>query len=161
MPAPKRAWRGFSQQGGADIGRRAIVVYVCKHCGAWHERPNSGATKGPPAQCINALCVWPIGEFDRFDSKTEAQQWAKIKLREREGRITELRRQVRFPLLTVDERTGKPVKFADYVADFVYLDVATGEVVIEDSKGGAISPEAALKLRVMESSGRTVTLTRG
>ena len=28
MPAPKRAWRGFHQQSGSDIGRRAIVVYA-------------------------------------------------------------------------------------------------------------------------------------
>lgn len=157
MPAPKRAWRGFSQQGGADIGRRAIVVYVCRGCGLWSERPNGGPTKGAPAQCLSCGRM----DFDRFDSKTEAQHWAKLRLRERAGQLTELRRQVRYPLLTIDERTGKPVKFGEYVADFVYRDQPSNELIIADSKGGAISPEAALKLRIMEASGRTVTLTKG
>lgn len=100
-------------------------------------------------------------DFDRFDSKTEAKRWASLRLQERAGEIADLQRQIRFPLLTIDERTGKPVKFAEYVADFRYRIISTGEVVIDDSKGGAISPDAALKLRIMEASGRTVTLTKG
>lgn len=157
MTAPKRAWRRFHQQGGADIAKRSIVVFVCRGCGLWHERPNAGPTKGAPAQCQSCGRM----DFDRFDSKTEAKRWAALRLQERAGEITDLQRQVRFPLLTVDERTGKPVKFGEYVADFRYRIIATGEVVIDDSKGGAISPDAALKLRIMEASGRTVTLTKG
>lgn len=157
MAAPKRAWRQFHQQGGADIGRRAIVVFSCRGCGLWVERPNSGPIKGAPAQCQSCGRM----DFDRFDSKTEAKRWATLRLLERAGEITDLQRQVRFPLLTIHDRTGKPVKIGEYVADFVHRDVKTGELVIEDSKGGAISPEAALKLRIMEHSGRTVTLTKG
>jgi hypothetical protein len=158
MPPPRRAWRGFHQQGGADIGRKAIVVYVCQNCGTFHDR--LAGSKGPPERCMNRLCEWPLA-FDRFDSKTEAYHWAKLKQRERAKLIEQLRRQVTYPLLTVDERTGKPVRFGAYVADFVYRDIESGETIIEDSKGGAISPEAALKLRIMEASGRTVTLTKG
>lgn len=154
MPAPKRAWRGYGRASGADIAKLAIVVYVCEKCGLWHERPNSGTLRGPPPQCNS--CGW-LG-FDRFDSKTEATRWASLKLRQRAGDIADLQRQVRFPLLTIHERTGKPVKFGEYHADFVYRIVETGEVVIFDSKGKVISPDATIKLRIMEASGRTVTL---
>lgn len=157
MAAPKRAYRAFNRASGYDIGRKAIVVYVCCGCGLWVERPNAGAIKGPPTQCQGCGRM----DFDRFDSKGEAMRWAALRLSQRAGTIADLRRQVRYPLLTVDDRTGKPVKFAEYIADFVYRDTSTNEVVIEDSKGSAISPEAELKLRVMEHSGRTVTLTKG
>lgn len=157
MPAPKRAYRAFNRASGYDIGKRATVVYVCRGCGLWVERPNAGTIKGPPSQCIKCGRL----DYDRFDSKSEAMRWAVLRRNLAVGQIADLRRQVRYPLLTVDERTGKPVKFGEYIADFVYHDLHTDEVVIEDSKGSAISPEAELKLRIMEHSGRTVTLTKG
>ena len=61
----------------------------------------------------------------RFDSVKEMQRWAFLQGEEREGRIRDLRCQVRYELT--------PVK-ACYVADFVYL-MPDGVEVIEDVKG--------------------------
>lgn len=155
MAAPKRAWTGFRRDSGANIGKLTIVIYTCEKCGLWHERPKAGDLKGPPAQCTS--CGW-LG-FERFDSKAEAMRWAALKLQQRGGFIKELERQVRFDLLTIHHATGKPVAWGTYVADFRYRITETGEQVIEDKKGSSITPDAAIKLRVMEASGRTVTIT--
>lgn len=154
----RKNWRQFSTRtSGAQMGEGAIHVYVCKHCGTWHERPPS--RRGPPLKCINTLCKWPLGDFDFFGSVTEAKRWAALLMQQQAGVIDELERQVRFPLLTVDERTGKPVEFAVYVCDFRYRVVETGARVIEDAKAGnAMDAGAQVKLRVMEKSGRPVTL---
>lgn len=64
----------------------------------------------------------------RFPSQREAKRWGELKLLERAGEITELRRQARFPL----EVNGELV--CTYVADFVMRDKA-GNLVVEDSKG--------------------------
>ena len=81
-----------------------------------------------------------------FDSKKEYQRWQELKLLEKAGEITELRRQVPFELLPnqrepdkIGPRGGrKPGRIIErkavYVADFVYRDRA-GQEVIEDCKG--------------------------
>jgi hypothetical protein len=141
----KAAWRKFGRINGSDLGRMAIKVFICQSCGAWFEGK-------APAQCDCGRLA-----FDRFDSKTEAKRWAQLRLLERAGHISELRRQVPFPLLTVG-REGLAVKFATYVADFVYVE--NGQRITEDSKAKAgISPESALKLRCMEAAGYPVRLT--
>ena len=146
MPQAKGAWRKFGRINGSDLGAKAIRVYICTSCGMWHERAK-------PPQCVTCGMM----AFDSFDSKGEAKRWATLQLLVKAGEISELRRQVVFPLMTVG-RQGLATRFADYVADFVYVE--KGERVIEDSKArSGISPEAALKLRVMEAMGLTVKLT--
>jgi hypothetical protein len=144
----KGAWKKFRTASGHDIGRKAIRVYICSGCERWHEGSK-------PAACEEC------GRMDliNFDSKTEAKDWMRLVMLQKRGKIANLRRQVRFPLLTIHERTGKPVQFGVYIADMVYDDIDAGLTgVVFDSKGGAISPEAKLKLRCMEMSGRTVKL---
>lgn len=87
-----------------------------------------------------------------FDSVKEARRWFELCLLEKAGEITDLRRQVEFPLLPTQreestevykrgENKGKPKpgkvieKPVVYVADFVYKHTATGETVVEDTKG--------------------------
>jgi hypothetical protein len=73
----------------------------------------------------------------RFDSKREANRWKVLKVREKAGEITCLKRQVPLilcgklgPILTP---TGKPMV---YKADFEYIDwTLNGVKVIEDAKG--------------------------
>ena len=76
----------------------------------------------------------------RFDSKREANRWIYLKSLERDGKITDLRRQVPIhlfgrdgPLLTP---AGRPMR---YVADFRYVDLSdeatAGLTVFEDAKG--------------------------
>jgi len=66
---------------------------------------------------------------DGFDSISERNRWTELCLLERAGKITNLRRQVRFPLVV----NGKRV--CDYIADFVYVE--NGTEVVEDVKGFA------------------------
>jgi hypothetical protein len=61
-----------------------------------------------------------------FDSRAEARRWSVLRLMERAGEISDLRRQVTFPLYVGDWL------LAHYKADFVY--VRAGKRVIEDVK---------------------------
>ena len=82
-----------------------------------------------------------------FDSKREMLRWQELRALERSGEIFGLRRQVRFGLIPaqyapdVVTKTGKKKRGAclerkcDYIADFVYSDLRTGEYVVEDAKG--------------------------
>lgn len=63
----------------------------------------------------------------RFDSKREAARWQELQLLARAGAITELQRQVRYPL------TVNGVTIGTYTADFVYQE--DGQTVVEDTKG--------------------------
>lgn len=86
----------------------------------------------------------------RHDSQKEATRWCELKLLERAGKITDLKRQVEYELIPDQfetyERFGKNgnrlkdgIKLIErrvcYVADFVYTDLATGQTVVEDTKG--------------------------
>lgn len=62
-----------------------------------------------------------------FDSAREAQRYFELKILQRNGLISDLRRQVKYSL----EVNGK--KVCDYIADFVY--VRDGAEIVEDSKG--------------------------
>ena len=69
-----------------------------------------------------------------FDSKHEAECWCQLKLLERCGLISDLKRQVPFELIAPRRINGKAVRGVYYVADFVYKN-ADGETVVEDAKG--------------------------
>jgi hypothetical protein len=62
-----------------------------------------------------------------FASTKEARRWAELKLMERAGYISDLKRQVRFAI----DVNGVPI--CHYVADAVYQ--RKGEQVVEDVKG--------------------------
>lgn len=68
------------------------------------------------------------GELVRLDSKAEAYQYARLLMQERAGTITDLRRQVAWPIYAGGKVVGR------YLADFTYLD-AHGRTVVEDVKG--------------------------
>ncbi len=65
----------------------------------------------------------------RFDSKAEAARYGELSLLLRSGAISDLRRQVRYPL------TVNGMKVCDYLADFTYVDAKTGKTITEDVKG--------------------------
>lgn len=70
-----------------------------------------------------------------FDSRKEANRYCELKLLQRAGKITDLRRQVRYILIpTQYDEDGKRLEYScTYVADFVYKQ--DGELVVEDVKG--------------------------
>ena len=81
------------------------------------------------------------------DSIKEANRWCELKLLERAGRISDLQRQVKFVLIPAqyeyeyNDRKNKWLKSkciereCSYIADFVYQDGDTNEMVVEDTKG--------------------------
>lgn len=80
----------------------------------------------------NKKCVW-MGI--RFDSIRERDRYIALVDEQRSGRISDLRRQVRFQLIPDLYINGKLVeRRVDYIADFVYRN-EYGEPVVEDVKG--------------------------
>lgn len=86
-----------------------------------------------------------------FDSKHEFTRWCELRLLERAGKITDLKRQVKFELIPAQReestevfkagphrglpKPGAVIEMAcTYVADFLYFD-ENGELVVEDVKG--------------------------
>lgn len=70
-----------------------------------------------------------------FDSNREAKRWQELRTLEWAGLISDLQRQVSFPL--IPSQKGKDGKVLErslkYIADFVYTQC--GETVVEDVKG--------------------------
>ena len=92
-----------------------------------------------------------VVDGETFDSRKEANRYCELRLMERAGEISELRRQVAFTLIPAQYVDGKyaerPVK---YVADFVYVDRSTGKTVVEDVKSDAtVTPEYVIKRKLM------------
>lgn len=95
-----------------------------------------------------------------YDSKKEARRAGILEALEKAGAITDLRRQVKYVLIptqrepdTIGPKGGrKPGKVIErecyYLADFVYTITATGETVIEDTKG-VRTKEYVIKRKLM------------
>ena len=64
-----------------------------------------------------------------FDSKKEFIRWCDLRLLERAGKISDLKRQVKYEL--IPKQDGE--RACNYVADFVYCQ--DGNTVVEDCKG--------------------------
>lgn len=71
---------------------------------------------------------------EKFDSKKEYERWLGLHYELATKRIKDLRRQVRFELQPSYKKNGKTIRAITYVADFVYIDIKTGKVVVEDTK---------------------------
>lgn len=70
----------------------------------------------------------------RFDSRKEANRFYQLRLMERAGEISNLRRQVEYELIPAQKTpAGRAVRPVKYMADFVYDD--HGKTVVEDVKG--------------------------
>lgn len=72
-----------------------------------------------------------------FDSLAEAARWRQLVLLQQAGKIAGLRRQVAFQLVPSVRFFGskRATPALRYVADFAYVDVASGREVVEDKKG--------------------------
>lgn len=81
----------------------------------------------------------------KFPSRREARRYQQLRLLERAGEIGHLELQPAYPL---HAHGGHQV--AKYVADFRYVVVSTGEVVVEDAKG-VKTPIYRLKARWLKA----------
>lgn len=72
-----------------------------------------------------------------FDSRKEFDRYQELLLLQRAGKIRDLQTQVRYEL--IPNQYGPDGKMVErsvaYKADFVYQDMATGQTVVEDTKG--------------------------
>ena len=64
-----------------------------------------------------------------FDSKAEFIRWCELRIMERGGNISGLKRQVKYEL--IPKQPGE--RACNYIADFTYIE--NGELVVEDVKG--------------------------
>lgn len=77
-----------------------------------------------------------------FDSVKEYHRWGMLRLLERAGRISDLKRQVSYEL--IPKQKGE--RACNYVADFTYME--DGKLVVEDCKGFR-TPEYRMKRKLM------------
>ena len=72
---------------------------------------------------------------ETFDSRKEANRYCELKLMQRAGKITDLKRQVSYLLIPAqyDEEGNLMERAVNYKADFVYQKDC--ELVVEDTKG--------------------------
>jgi hypothetical protein len=82
-----------------------------------------------------------------FDSMREARHWCRLKLMEKAGEITGLRRQVIFEIIPPCKLDGRRRPSTKYISDFVYYD-ADGNQVVADAKG-CKTPEYQIKRKLM------------
>lgn len=72
----------------------------------------------------------------KFQSKKEGRRYEGLKLLVQAGQISDLRMQVSYVLNEAVKYAGEKRKTPamKYIADFVYTEVATGQLVVEDVK---------------------------
>jgi len=91
-----------------------------------------------------------------FHSKSEARRYTELVALQQAGFISNLQTQVAYPLVV----GNPPVQIATWFADFVYVDTATGNVVVEDHKG-FVTPVYRLKKKLVQALyGIKITETR-
>lgn len=94
-----------------------------------------------------------------FDSKRELARYHELELLQKAREISNLKRQVRFPL-TCD---GKPLTYSSgrqvvYVADFTYITRAKPNFTVEDCKG-CRTDVYKLKRAIMRANGYEILET--
>lgn len=131
-----------------------------------------GGAKAAPAVRENKNKVHAEKTEDGYASKKEARRASELRMMEQAGQIKNLQEQKRFVLVPAiyETESGKLVKdWAEkpkkelerqygklkilerslvYVSDFVYVDCATGETIVEDVKGYKKSNAAIYRLFV-------------
>ena len=84
-----------------------------------------------------------------FPSKKEARRYQELKLLERAGEIEHLVRQPQFELQPAfTDHDGQSVQAITYKPDFGYQMPLTGEIVVEEVKGGKATMTEASRLRI-------------
>jgi len=79
----------------------------------------------------------------RFDSKKELKRYQFLKEMENQGKINDLKCQVKYVLIPSQRIDGKVIeRECKYIADFEYL--CNGEKVVEDVKGYRGGPAYSL-----------------
>lgn len=72
-----------------------------------------------------------------FDSRLEATRYTQLRLMERAEEISDLKLQVEFQVIQgwINPDTGEKIRGSIYIADFMYCDKQSHQVIVEDTKG--------------------------
>lgn len=70
-----------------------------------------------------------------FDSVLEAKRYKQLALLEKAGEIKNLQLQVKFELQEAFSKNKKHFRAITYIADFMYFDNRSRQIVVEDTKG--------------------------
>ena len=70
-----------------------------------------------------------------FDSKKEARRYGELRLLARAGKIKDLELQPKFELIPTIRTETETLRKVSYIADFKYIDLESGKVIVEDVKG--------------------------
>lgn len=93
-----------------------------------------------------------VADGIKFDSKLEAERYAKLKILERAGVIRNLELQPEYELIPSFRKNGKTWRKAVYKADFRYILADGNRIIIEDVKGSTavITDVFRLKQKLFE-----------
>lgn len=139
----------FSQKAQAQILQKLQEQQRAEKAAADAKAKAEKPKKGNKLHAEKVDMTMPDGTLMHFDSKREARRYMDLWLMQRSGEITNLRTQVRYPLLPKQVHPdGTRERAIDYVADFVYEQ--DGETVVEDSKGFRNTASAAYRVFVMK-----------
>ena len=116
---PYAAKKYRPNRAGSHKSLKYNKVWRCDGCGK--------CTPKAPPQCLCGSI-----KFLFFDSTSEAGRWSSLLLLESRGKISNLRRQVRYPLHAAG--VNRKERIGHIVPDFEYLD-QDGNRVVEDHKG--------------------------
>lgn len=84
-----------------------------------------------------------------FDSLKEARRYQELKLLVRGGVIKDLELQPKFELIPTIRTETETLRKVSYIADFKYIDLESGKVIVEDVKSkGTITQVYKLKKRL-------------
>ena len=94
-----------------------------------------------------------------FDSQKEYRRFCELSLLERAGKITELKRQVKFELIPSQKIDGKVVERAcNYVADFVYkMPITMEKTYFAKGKSGSLTVNCGFETIVEDTKGFKTT----
>ena len=86
---------------------------------------------------------------EKFDSAKEFRRWGVLRLLQRAGKISNLRRQVKFTLIPKKKGEYRTEQECSYIADFTYE--KDGKLVVEDVKSPITrkNPEYIIKRKLM------------
>lgn len=139
----------FSKKAQAQILQKVQEQQRAEKAAADAKAKTEKPKKGNKLHAEKVDMTMPDGTLMHFDSKREARRYMDLWLMQQSGQITNLRTQVKYPLLPKQERKdGTKERAIDYVADFVYE--KDGETVAEDSKGFRNTSSATYKVFVMK-----------
>lgn len=85
-----------------------------------------------------------------FDSMKEANRYRELKLLEKVGEISNLVLQPVYVLQESFEYKGKKIRAIKYIGDFEYIEVKTGNKVLEDTKGFK-TKDYLIKVKLLKS----------